>query len=121
MVINAVSNVMLCGAMWILRVFHHVLLSFLGLYFGYFPFRAELFPPDSLLFLLQGGQAVAVFEFVLPAFTAQSGVHLCNGILPVAVRHLCGSAGTYLVFTDALFLTVASPVAGGDDTPSSRR
>lgn len=31
------------------------------------PFRAELFPPDGSLFLLQGGQAVAVFEFVLPA------------------------------------------------------
>ena len=38
----------------------------LGLYFGYFPLRAELFPPDGLLFLLQGRQAVAVFEFVTP-------------------------------------------------------
>ena len=65
---------------WILRVFHHVLLSLLGLYFGYFPLRAELFPPDGLLFFLQGRQAVAVFEFVLPAFTAQGGVHLCNGV-----------------------------------------
>jgi len=36
---------------WILRVFHHVFLSLLGLYFGYFPFRAELFPPDGSLFL----------------------------------------------------------------------
>ena len=34
------------------------------LYFGYFPFRAELFPPDGLLFL-QGRQCSG--EFVLPA------------------------------------------------------
>ena len=91
-------------------------LFFLGLYFGYFPFRAEFFPPDGLLFLLQGRQAVAVFEFVLPAFTAQGGVHLCNDILPVTVRHLLGSAdGARLIIAYALFLTVVSPVAGGDD------
>ena len=36
---------------------------FFGLYFGYFPFRAELFPPDGLLFL-QCWQCSG--EFVLP-------------------------------------------------------
>ena len=56
-------------------------LFFLGLYFGYFPLRAELFPPDGLLFLLQGRHAVVVFEFVLLAFTAQGGVLGINGRL----------------------------------------
>ena len=86
------------------------------LYFGYFPLRAELFPPDGSLFLLQGRPATAVFEFVLPAFTAQGGVHLCNGILPVAVRHFGGFDGgaASLIVADAC-VGIASPVAGGDD------
>ena len=61
---------------WILRAFHHVLLSLLGLYFGYLPFRAELFPPDGLLFLTFGygiarvcrgeGDGVGIFLARLP-------------------------------------------------------
>ena len=39
-------------------------LSLLGLYFGYIPFQAELFPPDGSLFL-QCRQCSG--EFVLPA------------------------------------------------------
>lgn len=50
--------------------------------FCYLLLRAELFPPDGLLFFLQGRQAVSVFEFVLPAFTAQGGVHGGDDSLP---------------------------------------
>ena len=79
---------------------------FFLLYFGYFPLRAELFPPDGLLFLLQGRQAVAVFEFVLPAFTAQGGVHGINGVLPG------NGCAVYLRGSAVVIVGEAAPVAG---------
>lgn len=91
--------------------------SLLGLYFGYLPLRAELFPPDGLLFL-QGGKCSGEFVTPLRACALQGGVHLCNGIPPITVRHLLGPAGGACLFVADACVGIASPVAGGHGSAS---